>query len=944
MSTTATAQLSTATVAQKDERSSGAPPLKRLKEFLAHKERPNLDPTVLSGVYGVSISTVKKVTEIVKGIDEMFRLFGFQYELKSQAWIDKQKGKSTMNQVDLQRIILACHVYDKTILSLLEYIKSEGQDSWVSLQKWKLAAFFSYYENQDIPAVPWKGDQPKGSYFKPQGLLGGPYHDFYFQLSKTEKEFFNNTVLLGLKKGAPRVRKAMLDEAALKSFKALTDEPRTYPPKVVWVPNLEEGGLDEYEINDELLESEVRRTVRELFRGKCKNLSNYYKPYFPSSSANMEHGRAQGGSIGSFYAEFRSYVIQYMQEEPQHAHRRQDKTKPNVYEVEVPRLLFGQHDSKIDFGQKQVHYTNLRSSHYGALGEVENEFNETRFKMGTEVPLPGAAITMDVTELDSCWRREFFTWFEKAWYTTGPQDDNRSSIVALAEPLKVRTITKNLPSTQNSNKPIQKLMHTILRQTRVCKLIGAPLDEEFINELFKDLPKDNEIVSGDYKAATDNIRSKYSYIVGDEIFKIFAEESEIESDFPQKFLIKAREIFINSLIHHWFQNPEKGGPRKLQTNGQLMGEITSFPVLCIINAAVCRLSKELAEKKMYKLIPETKRGILFNCAINGDDCGFDGPKGRIRPIWEAVSAQVGLETSIGKTYFSRNMCTINSRIFRRDDDHADWKMSHFINFGLLYGIKKSVVIREEDEDDPKKTELQKKSGKQVDDKIPVHKMGQFLRDLKKTTPEKLWKKVKSRFIYYNMDRLQKTKLSWYLPEWCGGLGFPDDGELDEHSRKLAHIIKLRFKELKPVSMTDAPDWLMHQLVMKELPDVESVYHKRFEVDGHSFDTEDCWNVAYSYATYSLLYSKEFKELDGASNEYKSVKLAMRHNEKVLLKAQKLLSGEMKHITPMIDEDMLSEAKKQYPACLISKNPMFSGRRSAFQNHEKDMDPKEVIPA
>ena len=893
----------------------------KLWKFLEQKKRPNLDPMVLSGIYGCSVTTVKKVTELVAGYYELYQLYSFPYAIKTQEWIDKKINKKQMNLRDLQRIILSTHIYDKTILEILDYVRLEGEDSWVSLQKWKLSAFFSFYNNQDIPPVPWNFSH-EGSFYKPHILLSGPYHDFYYQLKEEYKQTFQNTVLLGLKKGAPRVRKAMLDQASLKTFEALTDE--KYKTMDIELDTLilkdKNGFSNRYPIGRKDLIIQIERTVKELFSGQGKKLDKYFKPYFPSISSNIEDSRSQMGSVGTFYRDFRSEKIKMVKEESRFVSKSEDNV---TYQI-LKKKYFGRTESGIDIGQEKCDLYGHRSEFFGDYGKEEDELLQWKRDFSDEQAEESTLIIADPTELIRLYKEDYFNWFEKAHYDCMNLDSNYAEIVALAEPLKVRCITKSSPKVQLVLKPIQKWLHTTLRKLHIFKLIGSPIDESYINQHFMGLPENNEIVSGDYKAATDNLKSWASEAAGTAIFKIIAEEFETDASYPKNFIRRLKDIFISSLTKHVFLHPN-GGIMKHQTNGQLMGEISSFPILCIVNAAMCRFSKEIAEKRPYKLKDNVSKEVLINLryppstqtmclGINGDDCIFDGPIGRIRPAWEFITKMVGLESSIGKTYFSRNMCTVNSRVFRREKDSDSWVESKFINFGLLYGRKKSVVIEDDDE-----KSLKKKSGKQVDDKIPVHKMGQFLRDLKKTTPPPLWKAVKSRFIYYNMNRLENTYLSWYLPEWCGGLGLPNDGELSDTDRIIAAVIKQNYREFKPVPMTDAPEWLMHQLVIKELPHNSMTFSTQFKYKEKTYDIEKSWNELYSFFTYSLLYSKEAEALINNVDQERSIKRAIRHNENVLQRAYKIARNA--NIAPMSDSDLETEVKRSFLPCLVVNKPM-----------------------
>jgi len=93
-------------------------------------------------------------------------------------------------------------------------------------------------------------------------------------------------------------------------------------------------------------------------------------------------------------------------------------------------------------------------------------------------------------------------------------------------------------------------------------------------------------------------------------------------------------------------------------NGQLMGHPLSFPILCAVNAAICRYALEQAWGRTFSLKD-------LPLLINGDDCLLIGGN-HLQPIWREVTAQCGLIESVGKSYFSDRFAMINSRYLEID--------------------------------------------------------------------------------------------------------------------------------------------------------------------------------------------------------------------------------------------------------------------------------------
>lgn len=201
---------------------------------------------------------------------------------------------------------------------------------------------------------------------------------------------------------------------------------------------------------------------------------------------------------------------------------------------------------------------------------------------------------------------------------------------AIPEPLKVRMITKG--EAQNwVLKPLQKAMHRALKDFPCFRLTSG----QNILDNFKKPHEGMFFVSGDYSAATDNLNSDIMETVVDELIKVL----------PSNII----PYVIREAGAHIIEYPESTGLEPvLQTNGQLMGSLLSFPILCIANAAT------------YGLATNHNELQTLPCLINGDDISFrDFDK--VIKRWKKFSSLMGLIPSVGKNYVSRNWFTINSQ-------------------------------------------------------------------------------------------------------------------------------------------------------------------------------------------------------------------------------------------------------------------------------------------
>jgi len=453
--------------------------------------------------------------------------------------------------------------------------------------------------------------------------------------------------------------------------------------------------------------------------------------------------------------------------------------------------------------------------------------------------------------------------------------------------------------------------------------------EDHLNGALGELEKDYEVVSGDYSDATNNLRSWVSEILLDQLMIELGESISIDllRKLPNGFLANLKSLMKKALTKHIFH--DESGQAVLQKNGQLMGSIISFPFLCMANAALCRFALENANSKTYRLTnkPYRNSGELCPLLINGDDCVFKGTKGLIRPLWEGITAMAGLESSVGKTYFSATFCTINSTLFTYVD--GLWVMQKAINMGLMLGRSKSGEISNE-----------------------IHTLGTRARELKSTCPLKRWPAVKSLFIKQNWELLTKHPLPWFLPEWLGGLGLPCDKESELSAQDLLHasIIKYYYNsdkkgKMRPCKMGDAPEWLMHQKIDKRLKDMgvgdECYFNKAISNDGTTIDLHDSYSKLYKALTAELLFKCGFYDLWELPE--KTVSRAIYHNLRVFDECRALAELTELDIStglrvnkfePMAFDEISQEQKKLVPPVFLKDlNLIIEGKEYTFDESE-----------
>lgn len=245
-------------------------------------------------------------------------------------------------------------------------------------------------------------------------------------------------------------------------------------------------------------------------------------------------------------------------------------------------------------------------------------------------------------------------------------------VVALAEPAKVRCITvgeSNLKCLQ----PLQVAMHASLGHYPEFSLTngvrgGRKDDEKLLifrrmqDEIRRIHNPDGTWLSGDYTAATDNL----PLWVTEALLEGLLEHIEDE---PTKKWARYESG------QHYVLYPESSGIEPaLQTSGQLMGSLLSFPLLCMANAFIVEYS-----------------GISpGSYLVNGDDIVASTTQESI-DSWKANAPRIGLSLSLGKNFVSNDFCTVNSQFFCKED--GVMSIRHTGKTGLLVRAKDAPIGR-----------------------------------------------------------------------------------------------------------------------------------------------------------------------------------------------------------------------------------------------------------
>jgi hypothetical protein len=276
-------------------------------------------------------------------------------------------------------------------------------------------------------------------------------------------------------------------------------------------------------------------------------------------------------------------------------------------------------------------------------------------------------------------------------------------VASVLEPLKVRLITAMDAVRTHVSRPLQVALWKYLRSSPVFQLIGEPVTEAIIHALIERHRKngggEDPFVSGDYSAATDGLDIRLSKV----ILEVILDNLDPE-DQPY------REVIASSLLEQVLIYPSwtKIDP-VVQKNGQLMGSVLSFPLLCLANLFAYIQSLPNASDILKSRRLMDRLAVL----VNGDDILFRSSDIHYEN-WSREISKVGFNKSVGKNFRHPRFFTVNSipieyrpaltpaQFWRgwswadMDDSTIPWLVSQvptvliagFLNVGLLTGQAK----------------------------------------------------------------------------------------------------------------------------------------------------------------------------------------------------------------------------------------------------------------
>jgi len=353
------------------------------------------------------------------------------------------------------------------------------------------------------------------------------------------------------------------------------------------------------------------------------------------------------------------------------------------------------------------------------------------------------------------------------WFPAIYEDELDTQVHIVLEPAKARIITAGPVVTYHRVRSFQKKIHTILRNHPTFQLIGKPLSEGVLDDFSKKLRRtrmaDDTYMSADYSGATDNLHPELIEACADEIADVLGMDEHDASLYKRSLqdhnLVYPEQkhpyyCLMEECSPEWEQFQLDGGQQKW---GQLMGSPSSFPVLCLINAAINRWFFEqkygLGKRWKLKDLP---------MLVNGDDLLMTLEPKDYSEWWSMVRS-CGLEPSLGKNYISKEFAMINSELWLENKDflgnHAYWELSPFVNLGLLRGQGKVLGDTRRD------SKIRVLPGDLISNS---EKLLYGLKGDQRESIYSLWLSENRADI----DNVLQPGQNWFIPSQLGGLGLP----------------------------------------------------------------------------------------------------------------------------------------------------------------------------
>lgn len=215
---------------------------------------------------------------------------------------------------------------------------------------------------------------------------------------------------------------------------------------------------------------------------------------------------------------------------------------------------------------------------------------------------------------------------------------NRAVRVGVAKTKgKSRVVTMQSARVKRVLSPVHNALYDYLSD--FGWLVRGDVTKEDFEAVLGDVRPGERHISGDYESATDNIKSQAVTA----IVEVLGEDPHLTEE--------EREVLVGSFDNVYWRDPCTGecGPIN---KGSMMGNLVSFPLLCLLNKACYDICTDIS------FGTGTRRIGRFN----GDDCMFNGDL-QFYQLWRTVTLTYGLLVNEQKTSFVKHYLELNSNTF-----------------------------------------------------------------------------------------------------------------------------------------------------------------------------------------------------------------------------------------------------------------------------------------
>jgi len=201
---------------------------------------------------------------------------------------------------------------------------------------------------------------------------------------------------------------------------------------------------------------------------------------------------------------------------------------------------------------------------------------------------------------------------------------------------KFRVVTMQSAEVKRVLTPVHNSLYDHITSFGWC--VRGDVRKEDFESVRSDLRGGELFISGDYQSATDNIYLAAVDVMVDEISR-----SPLLTGLE-------RDVLLGSFRDlRWRSRSGVVHPIK---RGQMMGNLISFPLLCLLNKACFDIACDIRDRSDRSRVGR----------FNGDDCMFCGDDAFFRE-WSSVTARYGFIVNREKTGRSRRWLELNSQVY-----------------------------------------------------------------------------------------------------------------------------------------------------------------------------------------------------------------------------------------------------------------------------------------